>query len=1241
MKRHVYRERDYAFAQLVLTLRTAIGLTQTGLAERLGASRRAVAEWEGGLSYPKTERLKQLIILGMQQQAFPAGREEEEIRALWKAAHQKVLLDDAWLHDLLASPRPIPLSPPAGTPAAPAAAEPTAFPRVDLVEALDVSRFAGREVEVAELSQWIVQERCHVVTLLGMGGIGKSMLASYLGNRLAPHFEAVLWRSVRDAPGCSELVADCITFFSQTPPAAFPTSLEQRITQLVVRLQASRCLLVLDNLETLLASGDREGSYLPGYKGYGRLIARLAESAHQSCVLVTSREKPKEIEPLEGMRSPVRTLRLGGVDEQAAQELLSDKGLSGTSLAWQGLVSSYAGNPLALKIVAQAVSDLYGGDLDRFLQEGELIFNGVRPVLHQQVGRLSPLEHLLLTWLAVLREWTTLDTLSQVLHPRVLRSKLLEALEALSRRSLLERGQQASFGLQSVVMEYLTDELGERLSEEIVRGPPKLLRQVTLAQAQAKDYVRKSQVRLLVHPLLERLRAELGANAQVEAHLLGLLALFQREDAATQGYGPANVITLLTALRGHLRGLDLSRLSIRGAYLQGVELQDATLTFAMMRECVFTETFDATIAVVTSLTGQYWAAGSRRGEVRVWREGGQILHLAWQAHADMVRTLAFSPDERTLASGSLDGSVKLWDVESGALLWAAWQTKGTNCLAFAPGGRLLASGGYEASVRLWDPKLGTALQELPHPGTVFSLAWSPDGHLLASGDVAGTIRLWEIGPSPATCVEVLAGHSSWVPGLAFAPDGRTLASASWDGSVKLWELGEEGRLCVGQTLVGHTDGVRCVAWSPDGATLASGSFDHTIRLWDTQQGTSRVVLSGHSAAVVRLAFTPDSRQLLSSSEDGTLRLWDVRGGEALRVIQGYTASLLDLDWSPDGTQLASAGADSAVSIWQVKGLGGGTPRDVLRGHTRSVYAVGWRPDGKLLASSGWDNAIRLWDPATGSCVQVVRDLDHPETHFFGLAWSPDGHLLASGTLLQGVLLWDGTTRSGRWVSRQLPTRLRCVAWSPDGTRLVGGGDDGHVYVWDAADGTLLLRLAGHHGVVTSVAFSPDGSRLVSGGGSQGQAGGELFVWEVQRGERHPAWGAGNSALVGHPGIVSAVTWAPSEERLISGGSDGRLRWWQVESGQCTRVQEAHPGTVQALKVSPDGNRLASCGDDGAIRLWDLQSAELLRTLRRDRPYERLNITGIRGLTQAQKATLRALGAVQDEASNSPEHTAQL
>ena len=195
-----HRERDYEFADTLVTLRAALGLTQHRLATLLLVSRSAVASWEGGLSYPKVERLKQLIALGVRASAWAWEREEEQIRSLWLAARQKELLDEDWLADLLASARPVPLSPPLGMPMAPLREEPAAFPRVDWVGAPDVSHFAGREVEVAELTQWILQERCRLVSVLGMGGIGKSLLVSYLGSRLAQEFEAVLWRSVRDAP---------------------------------------------------------------------------------------------------------------------------------------------------------------------------------------------------------------------------------------------------------------------------------------------------------------------------------------------------------------------------------------------------------------------------------------------------------------------------------------------------------------------------------------------------------------------------------------------------------------------------------------------------------------------------------------------------------------------------------------------------------------------------------------------------------------------------------------------------------------------------------------------------------------------------------------------------------------------------------------------------------------------------------------------------------------------------------
>ncbi|EFH89829.1 NB-ARC domain-containing protein [Ktedonobacter racemifer] len=1218
MSQFSHRERDYVFGQRMLALRTGIGLTQEGLAARLGITRKAIGRWEAGETYPITAHLQVLLAFAHQQRAFPAGQEEEAIRAFWRAAHQKVLLDETWLRELLRQPA---TSGSEGAVQRPLSADlsnasaPGSGPRVDWGEALDVPSFYGREEELALLARWIGEDRCRVVSVLGMGGIGKSALAISVMHQVARQFEVVIWRSLRDSPTCATLVESCFQVLDPQAQSAVPDALEERLRLLMEQLRARRVLLVLDNAETLLEEGTGTGRIRAGALGYAQLLRLMGETRHQSCLLLTSREKPADLGPLEGKRSPVRALRLAGLDDLAGAQVLTEKEVVGSPQDLVRLVKVYQGNPLALKIVAQTIVELFGGEIVPFLRQGEAVFGGVRALLDEQYARLSALEQTVLGWLAILREPVSLEELLCVLVAPLAPLQLLEAVDGLRRRSLIERGQRAgSFTLQSVVLEYVTDRLVTEAKQEIEHGRLRLLREHGLSQAQAKEYVRQTQERLLLTPLLDLLKSVYRGRAEVEERLRELLSTVRAWDEQAQGYGPANLVALLRLLRGDLRRLDLSHLALRGVHLQGVEMQDATLAGSHLQESVFRETFDAITAVATSKSGQYWAAASGRGEVRVWREAGQTLHLVWSAHADSVWTLAFSPDERQLASASWDGTIKLWDIESRALLWVGWHTSAIVCLAFSPDGDLLASGGHDASIRVWDPKLGTLLQDVSHPGAVWALAWSTDGRRLASSGSDGHIQLWKRQPTGlAHDRQALAGHNNWVRGLAFSPDGSVLASASWDGTVKLWAL-TSGR-CV-QTLKGHTQRVHCLAWSPDGATLASGSFDHTIRLWDVQRGRSRVVLSGHSAAVYSLTFTSDSRHLLSGSDDGTLRLWEVERGESLRVLQGYAASLYDLDWSPDATQLVSGGTDTHVTVWEVAS---GMPRGVLRGHSRTVYGVAWSPYGRLLASCGWDHAIRLWDPTTGTCVQILRDLDHPDTVFSGVAWSPDGERLASGTLLQGVLVWDGTARSPHWLSQQFPPWIRRVAWSPDGTRLVGGGGDGHVYVWDAFDGTLLQQLSGHQGAVMSVAWSPDGSRLASGGGSRGQEDGELLVWDAHNGEYV-------RILTGHPGGVSALTWSPNGQMLISGGRDGKVRWWEVHSGECVHVQEGHQGAVHALKVSPDGGRLASSGDDGAIVLWDLERGKPLRTLRRDRPYERLDITGIRGLSDAQKASLRTLGA---------------
>jgi transcriptional regulator with XRE-family HTH domain len=760
MPRHSSRERDYTFGQTMLKLRTSIGLTQAGLAARLGVSRRAVGEWETGSTYPKAEHLQHFLELCVQQHVFTPGREEAEIRALWKTAHQRLLLDEAWLSAVLTRP-PAPPSPVEGAGGAAVVRPPPASrislaqaarpedgsspagsrapsaggPRVDWGDALDVTSWYGREQELSTLSQWVVEERCRVVSVLGLGGIGKSALAVSLMHQVAAHFEVVLWRSLRDAPECSALLEDFLQVLSPQPLREVPASLEGRLSLLMEHLRDQRALVVLDNLESLLEEGESRGRLRAGYEGYAQLLRRVGETAHQGCLLLTSREKLTDLEPLEGSRRPVRALRLAGLETDASEQLLAEKEVVGLAQDRARLVQVYAGNPLALNIVAQTIVELFGGEIAPFLEQGEVIFGSVRELLDEQFARLSAGEQTVLLWLAILREPMTLEELLAVLVRPLSRAQMLEAVEALRRRSLLERGKrQGTFTLQAVVLEYATERLIAEAASEIEQGNLSRLIEHGLELANAKDYVRQTQQRLIVAPLLAQVQSVYLEQAVVEEHLLVLLDQLRTRAIYAQGYGPANLLVLLREERGHLRGLDLSQLAIRGASLQGVEMQDTTLAGATLRETVFTEALDAIWAVAISKSGQYWAAGSRRGEVRVWREDGKLLHLAWQAHSSTVATLTFSPNEGTLATGSFDGSVKLWDLGRGALLWTSWQTNNTQRLAFAPDGRTLASSGADAAIQLLDAKSGAHLRTLSgHGGTVYALAWSPDGSLLASG----------------------------------------------------------------------------------------------------------------------------------------------------------------------------------------------------------------------------------------------------------------------------------------------------------------------------------------------------------------------------------------------------------------------------------------------------------------------------------------------------------------------------
>jgi WD40 repeat protein len=1179
-----------------------------------------VQDWEAGVNVPGADRLQALTVVLFEAGGLQAGSEVEDVHALWAAAlaessRMRTPLDEAWLTAVLTQQAPESrLAERAWNPAKIGGVA----RRQDWGEAPDVIGFVGRAEEREIGRTWIVQEHIHLVAVLGMGGIGKTTLVARLAQDVASSFQCLYWRSLRDAPPSTDWLADAIDFLSdhQLVP---PRNEAERLTTLLELLRQRRTLLVLDNFEAVLESGHPEGGYRQDAGGYGRVLRALGERRHESCLLLTSREAPPELTSLVG--GAVRTFELGGLRPADARLLLAHHQLVGSAEQWDRLTGRFGGNGLALKVVGERIRQLFGGDIAAFLQEESgagTVFGSIRRLLAEQLGGGSALEQDVLRVLAVAREPVSLAEVLAELGRRAERGAVLDVVEALRRRSLIERtetGGTTAFTLQPVVLEYVTDRLVVAVCDELEsNASAEQIMVRSLIKARATDYVRQTQERLIGAPLLLALKARYGERG-TEQRLLAMLEGWRGRPPAEQGYGPGNAVNLLRLLRGgDLRGVDLSRLAIRQAYLAGVEAQDASLAGADLIDAVLAEAFRPPYLVALSGDGALMAVGTSTGELWLFAVVDRTPLLEIQGHVGAIRGIAFSGDGQLLASGSDDGTARVWEVQGGrSLVTLRGHTGAVWGVAFAGDGKVLATGSADGTVRLWEVPSGRSLATLQgHTSAIRGVALGGDGQLLASGSDDGTVRLWDV--SSGRSLTTLRDHSSAVWGVALSADGQLLASGSDDGAIKLWEA-PSGRLLA--TLHGHTSTVYGVALSRDGRLLASGSADGTVRLWEVPSGRSLLALQGHTSTVYGVTLSGDGRLLASSSADGTVRLWAMPSGRSLAALRGHTGSVFGVAVSGNGRLLASGSADGTVRLWQVPA---GQLLATLRGHASTVWGVAVSVDGRLVASGGVDGTVRLWGMPGARSLATLRG--HTST-VWGVAMSGDARLLASGSADNTLRLWE--VPSGRLLAtlRGHTSAIRGVALSMDGRLLASGSADGTIRLWEVPSGRSLVTLRGHTGTVWGVGLSGDGRLLASGG-----VDGTVRLWEAPGGRAL-------ATLQGHTSTVIGVALSADGRLLASGGGDGTVRLWEAPGGRALATLRGHTSTVIGVALSADGRLLASGSGDGTVRLWEPNYGTPLGTLGDEPCYERLDITGLTGVTSAQRTALLALGAVERPDGGTP------
>ncbi|MFI7535866.1 helix-turn-helix domain-containing protein [Streptosporangium sp. NPDC049376] len=569
-------------------------------------------------------------------------------------------------------------------------------------------------------------------------------------------------------------------------------------------------------------------------------------------------------------------------------------------------------------------------------------------------------------------------------------------------------------------------------------------------------------------------------------------------------------------------------------------------------------------------------------------------------HTNAVYAVRLSPGGHTLASASMDGTVRLWDLTDPhrptPLAVLTGHTKGVTSAVFSADGHLLATGSDDGTARLWDvadPRRPRALATLTgHTGVVRALALSPDGRTLATASYDRTARLWDVAdPAHPASLAVLRGPRDGLSSTAFSPDGRFLVVAGAEPVVRLWRVTDPHHPVRLPDLRGNGARVLCVAFSPDGRLLMTGGFDNTAYLWDAtdlEHPRRLAALEGHTGGIVGAVFSADGRTLVTSGYDRTIRMWEVgdpRRAGAPVVLEGHSGTVYSVDLAADGAVLVSGGFDETVRVWDLR-------RPVLGGHEGEVSAVAFSPDGRTLAT-GTYRSVRLWDVSDPYGVRPLVTLTGHTDNVGALSFSPDGRTLATGGLDGTVRLWDvvvpATFRAASAVPRVTPVAPRAVltpglgnvfavAFDPGGGRLGAAGENGVVVLWDTADlGRAPVTLTGHTSGVYALAFDPAGRLLATGGADH-----TVRLWDLT-GTRPPV------TLTGHTNTVNAVAFSPDGRTLATAGADRAVRLWSTgtQAGGPATVISGHGDAVNAVDFSPDGHTLATAGADRAVLLWDL------------------------------------------------------
>jgi WD40 repeat protein len=1087
----------------------------------------------------------------------------------------------------------------------------------------DIQPFCGRAAEIATLAHWILDDKCKLIGILGIGGIGKTSIATQVGQQLQGQFDFVVWRSLREAPLLNQLLGDIVEVLSRHTVAELPKTSPKRISALLKFLSEQRCLLILDNVEAIMNPGEYVGNYREGYSNYGELFHRLGTTTHQSCVLITSREPPDEITELAGDHLPIRILSLPGLNNDGVL-LLQAMAVSGDQEVLQEISDRCQGNPLYLRIIASIVIRNFGGNADAFIDSNRYSYSKIANIITDQLARLTIPEKLVVYHLSLRREPLPLSAFADHFEILPLQGNLAMTIDSLIKRSIIQTVGSADlqaprterYTLQNVILELTTDQLRAELDREL-QLPQDLFffNHLALYPTTAPEYIREIQQRLFLQPLSRSLQNRYGTESV--AHLQSLILIMNKRSKV--GYGVGNLINLAISLRksdidqlpADLTNWDLSNLYIAEVDFQKVLLPGVNFQGSTFDRCHFSQGLGSTIKLSFSPDGKFLAASDTIFQIKIWEVATNREIAMLIGHESWVWDVQFSHDNKYLVSGSSDETLRIWEIASGECLqilkghrdWV-WRVN------FMLNSKLVVSLGADRHIKLWRWSTGRSLIDFAVPEfRIRDGAFHGRRGLLAVCGDQG-IKIWQVWL--ARKLQVIADQPALqLRAVAFSPDGRKILGSNFSCIVHCWDV-DSGQYLF--ALPGHPTQVGEINFNDRGQVVTTCL--EQIRVWNLQTGDCLKTIN--FAADCGKGFAYQDPLVATGSDNGTIKIWNLDSGRCISTAGGCAPRIMSLATNSRNLMVASSKDDGSLNLSDFTADLSCQPANPpfknlrIAAHQGIAGGLSFSPNGKLVASTGSDRIIKIWDAATGENLQSLTG----HTDYVAQLLFIDDRTLLSRSYDATTRQWDLTTGHSQIFEQMQPQWVMSLGRSADGEWIAFGCDTPSLLLLQRSTQQFTTYPAmGNR--IRHLTFSHNDRWIIGATDDR-----TLNCWDVADNYSYNYWNTGTrdvTAIAAHP---------TQPDLLIIGHGNGQISIWNLALQLLIWECPAHHQEIAAISILAQVNQVVTCSLDGSIKLWQLQANTLLeiQAINTIKPYQGMQLDRTQGLNASQLITLQQLGA---------------